>query len=74
VQTGGKKSQSFIAILLIVFCQHLIVNPVLDTKHKYASCFRSIRTYYQIVLLNCRVSTMGWVESGKKFHGLGLVG
>ena len=44
VQTGGEKSQIFIAILLIAFCQRLIVNRVLDTKHKYISCFCSTHT------------------------------
>jgi len=33
VQTNGEKSQIFIDILLIIFCQHLIVSPVIDTKH-----------------------------------------
>ena len=49
MQIGGEKSQIFIAILLIVFGLQLIVNPVLYTKHKYISCFRSTRTYYEIV-------------------------
>jgi len=46
MQTGGKKSQIFIAILLIGLCQHLILNPVLDTKHKCISRFCSTHTYY----------------------------
>jgi len=34
-----------VAMLLIAFCQCLIINPVLYTKHKYISCFHSTRTY-----------------------------
>jgi len=34
----GKKSIIFIAILLITFRQHLIINPVLDTNHIYTVC------------------------------------
>jgi len=45
VQTGGEESHIFIAILLVAFCEYLIVNPVLVRKHKYMYCFRSTRTY-----------------------------
>jgi len=31
------REESVFGTLLVAFCQHLIVNPVLDTKHKYTS-------------------------------------
>ena len=64
-----------IAHCILSTLKRLIVNPVLDTKNKYISILFSFDTHLLVnSYLNCRVSTMGSVGSGKNFHGLGWVG
>ena len=38
-ELSAKRVRFLFVILLVTFCQHLVVNPVLDTKCKYIILF-----------------------------------